>query len=110
MPDSAGTATAYLSGVKANLGVIGLDAKVNQKETDCAKIKASEVYFVVETNRAYIFIFLTLFLFLIIEMRVSGPFDHGNGSKSWKSNRDRDDDKNVRQSWSRQSLTQKLFS
>ena len=34
VPDSAGTATAYLCGVKANLGTLGVDERV--QKSDCA--------------------------------------------------------------------------
>ena len=43
VPDSAGTATAFLTGVKANFGTIGVNANIAQKETDCSKIAANSV-------------------------------------------------------------------
>lgn len=43
MPDSAGTATAYLTGVKANYGTIGVSSKVNQQTMDCHLINSSSV-------------------------------------------------------------------
>ncbi|TRY84112.1 hypothetical protein DNTS_032954 [Danionella cerebrum] len=41
MPDSAGTATAYLCGVKANYGTLGLSAAARRK--DCSTVKGNEV-------------------------------------------------------------------
>lgn len=41
MPDSAGTATAYLCGVKANYGTLGLSAAARRKE--CGTTKGNEV-------------------------------------------------------------------
>uniref|UniRef100_A0A672K4L3 alkaline phosphatase n=1 Tax=Sinocyclocheilus grahami TaxID=75366 RepID=A0A672K4L3_SINGR len=41
MPDSAGTATAYLCGVKANYGTLGLSAAARRK--DCSSVKGNEV-------------------------------------------------------------------
>ncbi len=43
MPDSAGTATAFLCGVKTNLGVLGVSAQVSRKETDCAIVGNNSV-------------------------------------------------------------------
>lgn len=43
VPDSAGTATAYLTGVKANFETIGVGPRVNSSDTDCEKIKANSV-------------------------------------------------------------------
>ncbi|KAH9398135.1 hypothetical protein TYRP_019141 [Tyrophagus putrescentiae] len=43
VPDSAGTATAYLTGVKANYGTIGVSSKVNQQTMDCHLINSSSV-------------------------------------------------------------------
>ena len=40
-PDSAGTATAYLSGVKTNYAVIGLNANV--KRGDCSDVPGNAV-------------------------------------------------------------------
>lgn len=51
MPDSAGTATAYLTGVKANLGVLGLDARINMSDQDCAKMRESEVHSIMDMAR-----------------------------------------------------------
>ncbi|XP_016298199.1 intestinal-type alkaline phosphatase-like [Sinocyclocheilus anshuiensis] len=41
MPDSAATATAYLCGVKANYGTLGLSAAARRK--DCSSVKGNEV-------------------------------------------------------------------
>ena len=41
MPDSAGTATAYLCGVKANYGTLGLSASA--RRTDCSSTFGNEV-------------------------------------------------------------------
>lgn len=48
MPDSAGTATAYLCGVKTDYGIIGLNAKTNYK--DCASAKGNEVYSILKES------------------------------------------------------------
>lgn len=40
---SAGTATAYLTGVKANFETIGVGPRVDASETDCNKIRANSV-------------------------------------------------------------------
>ena len=40
-PDSAGTATAYLSGVKANFFTVGVNENVRFR--DCNNIKGNEV-------------------------------------------------------------------
>lgn len=51
VPDSAGTATAYLSGVKSNYEVIGVNAAINSKETDCEKISKNHVDSIMEQAR-----------------------------------------------------------
>ncbi|KAK8728668.1 hypothetical protein OTU49_009083 [Cherax quadricarinatus] len=38
VPDSAGTATAYLTGVKANYGTLGVNGRVNEKDCDASLI------------------------------------------------------------------------
>jgi len=43
VPDSAGTATAYLTGVKANFEVIGVNPKINGATTDCKLIQENGV-------------------------------------------------------------------
>ncbi len=43
MPDSAGTATAFLCGVKTNLGTLGISARVPREETDCAIVEKNSV-------------------------------------------------------------------
>ncbi|KAK7500573.1 hypothetical protein BaRGS_00008148, partial [Batillaria attramentaria] len=40
-PDSAGTATAFLAGVKANYGTLGVDARV--KQSDCSMMNDTDV-------------------------------------------------------------------
>lgn len=42
-PDSAGTATAYLTGVKANFYTLGVNSKVNKNHPDCSLVKKSSV-------------------------------------------------------------------
>lgn len=51
VPDSAGTATAYLTGVKANYETIGVNARVNSSETNCDHIRANAVDSIMETAR-----------------------------------------------------------
>lgn len=41
--DSAGTATAYLSGVKTNKGVIGVNGNIKRKDQDCENILRNRV-------------------------------------------------------------------
>ena len=48
MPDSAGTATAYLCGVKANMKTIGVSAAARYNE--CSTVRGNEVMSVM--NRA----------------------------------------------------------
>ncbi|XP_075680788.1 alkaline phosphatase-like isoform X2 [Dermatophagoides pteronyssinus] len=43
VPDSAGTATAYLTGVKANFYTLGVAAKVNKDHPDCNLVQKSSV-------------------------------------------------------------------
>ena len=43
MPDSAGTATAFMCGVKTNKEVLGVTANVKVNETDCDVIKENSV-------------------------------------------------------------------
>lgn len=43
VPDSAGTATAFLCGVKTNKGVIGVTAKVKSGETDCDLVQKNSL-------------------------------------------------------------------
>lgn len=43
VPDSAGTATAYLTGVKANFYTLGVSAKVNRDHPDCSLVRKSSV-------------------------------------------------------------------
>lgn len=43
VPDSAGTATTLTSGERANFAVIGCNATISSRETDCDKIKANAV-------------------------------------------------------------------
>ena len=43
VPDSAGTATAYLGGVKANFYTIGVNGRVSKDETDCKLVQDSHV-------------------------------------------------------------------
>ena len=43
MPDSAGTATAFLCGVKANYGTVGVTHKVNRLDCDASLEKAKQV-------------------------------------------------------------------
>ena len=43
MPDSAGTATAFMCGVKTNNGVIGVNAKIKLDETDCELVKQNSL-------------------------------------------------------------------
>ncbi|KAG9330218.1 hypothetical protein JZ751_026088, partial [Albula glossodonta] len=50
MPDSAGTATAYLCGVKANYGTLGLSAAARRYQ--CNTTKGNEVYSVLHRARA----------------------------------------------------------
>ena len=51
VPDSAGTATAYLTGVKANMETIGVNAHVNSTETDCEFIQSNRVHSILESAR-----------------------------------------------------------
>lgn len=51
VPDSAGTATAYLTGVKANFETIGVGPRVNGQTTDCALIRANSVDSFLENAR-----------------------------------------------------------
>ena len=48
---SAGTATCYLSGVKSNYEVIGVNAAVSSTEKDCKKIEANHVTSIMEMAR-----------------------------------------------------------
>jgi len=41
--DSAGTATAFLCGVKANLGTLGVSARVPRYENNCATVQSNSV-------------------------------------------------------------------
>ncbi|XP_072516199.1 intestinal-type alkaline phosphatase [Salminus brasiliensis] len=50
MPDSAGTATAYLCGVKATYGTLGLSA--TSRRSQCSTEKGNEVYSVLHRARA----------------------------------------------------------
>ncbi|KAI5101194.1 intestinal-type alkaline phosphatase precursor, partial [Silurus meridionalis] len=50
MPDSAGTATAYLCGVKANYGTLGLSAAARRSQ--CSTAKGNEVKSVLHRARA----------------------------------------------------------
>lgn len=64
MPDSAGTATAYLSGVKTNKGVIGVNGNIKRKEQDCEKILRNKVnsvftHAIESGNSLYMFYSLT---------------------------------------------------
>ncbi|KAI1285278.1 Alkaline phosphatase, tissue-nonspecific isozyme [Halotydeus destructor] len=43
VPDSAGTATAFLCGVKANYETIGVNAHISAADTDCSAIKQHSV-------------------------------------------------------------------
>lgn len=43
VPDSAGTATAFLTGVKANYETLGVNAQVKSGDTDCKKIQENSV-------------------------------------------------------------------
>lgn len=43
VPDSAGTATTFTSGVKANFMVIGCNALISSSDTDCDKMNANAV-------------------------------------------------------------------
>jgi alkaline phosphatase len=43
VPDSAGTATAYLTGVKGNFETIGVNANVKAQDTNCNLLKDSSV-------------------------------------------------------------------
>lgn len=43
VPDSAGTATAYLCGVKANYETLGVNGHVDSREKDCKKIEENSV-------------------------------------------------------------------
>ena len=43
MPDSAGTATAFLCGVKANYYAIGVNGHVKSGDTDCDNIIKNSV-------------------------------------------------------------------
>jgi len=51
VPDSAGTATAYLTGVKANFETIGVGPRVDSSETDCKKIQENSVNSFLEEAR-----------------------------------------------------------
>jgi len=51
VPDSAGTATAYLTGVKANFETIGVGPRVNASETDCDKIQKNSINSILEEAR-----------------------------------------------------------
>ena len=51
MPDSAGTATAYLTGVKANFETIGVGPRVNGSTTDCQLIRDNSVDSFLENAR-----------------------------------------------------------
>ncbi|KAG8445037.1 hypothetical protein GDO86_009976 [Hymenochirus boettgeri] len=50
VPDSAGTSTAYLCGVKANYGTIGVNAAV--KRSNCTAVKNNEVQSVLKRAKA----------------------------------------------------------
>ncbi|OCT57624.1 hypothetical protein XELAEV_18003268mg [Xenopus laevis] len=50
VPDSAGTATAYLCGVKGNYGTVGVTAAV--KRSNCSNIKGNEVESVLKKAKA----------------------------------------------------------
>ena len=43
VPDSAGTASAFLTGVKANFETLGVNAQVNSQETNCELIRQNSV-------------------------------------------------------------------
>lgn len=51
VPDSAGTATAYLTGVKANFETIGVGPRVNGSTTDCKLIRENSVDSFLENAR-----------------------------------------------------------
>ena len=51
VPDSAGTATAYLTGVKANFETIGVNARINSSETNCDLIQSNAVQSIMESAR-----------------------------------------------------------
>lgn len=51
VPDSAGTATAYLTGTKANFETIGVGPRVTSSETDCKKIQENSVDSFLENAR-----------------------------------------------------------
>ncbi|KAJ6220647.1 hypothetical protein RDWZM_006459 [Blomia tropicalis] len=48
VPDSAGTATAYLTGVKANYATLGVSSRVSENTLDCDLIKQSSVSSILE--------------------------------------------------------------
>ena len=75
-PDSAGTATAYLSGIKARLGTIGLDAGAVREE--CASEKGHQVKTVFEKGKIrnlYRTLFITFFVLVY-------DFSKGIGERS----------------------------
>ncbi len=43
VPDSAGTATAFLCGVKANWYTLGVNARITMNETNCNLVKQNQV-------------------------------------------------------------------
>ena len=43
VPDSAGTATAFLTGVKTNYYTIGVNANIDHKDTDCDAVFKNKV-------------------------------------------------------------------
>lgn len=49
---SAGTGTCYLSGVKSNYEVIGVNAKISSDETNCSKIEQNHVTSIMEMARS----------------------------------------------------------
>jgi len=51
VPDSAGTGTCYLSGVKSNYEVIGVNAVVKSSEEDCKVIQNNKVISIMEQAR-----------------------------------------------------------
>lgn len=48
VPDSAGTATAYLGGVKANFYTIGVNSRVSKNELDCRLVEECRVPSILE--------------------------------------------------------------
>ena len=66
MPDSAGTATAFLCGAKVNLGTLGVNGNVKRGETNCDLVQQNKLLSIFDwTIDAGIVIFINERKFLV---------------------------------------------